>query len=95
MNGKRPYTHTIKYYLGVKKNEKGVPAMAQCVKNPNAAARVSEETVPSPAQCFKRIQHCCSMPQLWLRFNPGPRNFHVPLKNEKTMFKNGKISTTY
>ena len=51
--------------------------MKQWVKNPTTAAQVTAEAqVQSPAQQsgLKDLE----LLQLWTRFNPWPRNFHVP-----------------
>ena len=63
-----------------KKEEKeifpGVPTLAQYVGNPIAVARVKAEAqFGSLAQRseFKDL----ALSQLWLRFNPCPRNFHM------------------
>ena len=60
--------------------------MAQWVKNPTAAGQVTEEVwVQSPAHLSGLKDPL--LPQLWLRFNPWPGNFHMhqewPFKKEK------------
>ena len=57
--------------------------MAQWVKNPTPAARVTAEVwVQSPAQ-YSGLKDP-ALQQLWLGFNSWPRNFHMlqaqPLK---------------
>ena len=60
----------------------GVPTVAQWDKNPTAAARVTTEVrVQSPAQdsglkdlALPQLLHRL---QLWLRFCPWPKNFHM------------------
>ena len=64
----------------------GVPAAAQWVKNPTAAARVAVEVrVQSPAQHSGLKDPTLVQPGL--RFNPWPVNFHrpqvFPLKNKR------------
>ena len=55
----------------------GVPTVAQRVKNSTAGAPVTEGAqVQSLAQC-SGLKYP-GLPQLQLRFNPWPRNFHVP-----------------
>ena len=74
------------FELVLKEYMKGVPAVVQQVKNPTALAPfAAEEQVPSVAWCtgLKDL----ALPQLWLGFNPWPRNFHMPqvwpLKKQK------------
>ena len=69
----------------------GAPTVAQWVKNLTAVAWVAGEVqVPSPAwrhglKDLALLQLQCSL-QLWLRFSPWPRNFHMlwvrPLKKK-------------
>ena len=61
----------------------GVPAVAQWVKNPTAVVQVAEEAqAQSPSWCSGLKDQ--ALPQLWYRtqlylgFNPWPRNFHTP-----------------
>ena len=57
--------------------------MAQWGKNPTTAAWVIVEVClfPSPAQRAKGsggVAAAVYRRQLWLGFNPGPENFHMP-----------------
>ena len=65
-----------------KDKHSGVPAVAQWVKNPTAAAWVPVEVwVGSPAQNRglkdPTLPQLLQRSQLWLRFNPWPRNLHI------------------
>ena len=67
-----------------------VPAMAQWIKNLTAVARVPAEAwIQSPA--WSSGLKDLALAQLWLRFNPWSRNFHVPqmqpLKKKKLHLK--------
>ena len=61
----------------------GVPALAQCVKNPNAVAQVAMEAQVQSSARGSGLKDL-ALPQLHprlhlrLRFNPWPGNFHVP-----------------
>ena len=64
----------------------GVPTVAQWVKNPTAVSQFSAEArvrFPVPRSGLKDSL----LPQLQLRFDPRPRNFHMlqvqPLKKKK------------
>ena len=57
--------------------------MVQWVKNPNATAWITEEAWDrSPAQHSglkdPALPQLWCRSQLWLGFNPWPRNFHMP-----------------
>ena len=58
----------------------GIPAVAQCVKNLIAMAQVAA-VVRSPAQCSglkdQVLPQLQGRLQLWLGFNPQPRNLHM------------------
>ena len=56
----------------------GIPAMGQWV-NPTAAAQVAAEAwVQFPVRHrVKGSSFAVAVAQLWLRFNPWPRNFHM------------------
>ena len=59
----------------------GVPATSQCVKNWTRAAQVAAEPWVWPlVQGVKgsSISTARRWSQLWLGFNPWPRNFHMP-----------------
>ena len=66
----------------------GVPSMAQWVRNPTAVAQAAVEMrVPSPTPhdglkepVLPQLWH---RSQLWLRFTPWPRNYHMLLVSHK------------
>ena len=64
----------------------GVSAVAQCVKNPAAAAGVTvEEWVQSLAWC-SGLKYMALL-QLGLGFNPWPENFHMPRVGHNNFLK--------
>ena len=76
----KPTQYWSELYFNFKKR---APAMVQWVKNPTAVALVSAEAQvwsPAPQSGLKDVSllqvRCRS--QLWLRFNPRSRNWHVP-----------------
>ena len=71
----------------LEKQEEGVPAVAQLVKDPVLSLWHSE-SIPRPLQWLKDPV----LPQLWLRFNPWPKNFHMLwMKKKKKKKKNPEI----
>ena len=62
----------------------GVPTVAQWVKNPTAAAWVTEEVWVCPPAWRSGLNQDPALPhlqhgsQLQLGFNPWPGNFHMP-----------------
>ena len=75
------------------KNEIVIPAVAQCVKNPNALTCIIEETwVWSLALCNELKDPALLQLQLW--FNPWPRKFQMlqmqpkETKKKKKQIKN-------
>ena len=65
-----------------KEHKVRVPALAQWVKNPTAAAQVAAEAqVQSPDPCsglkHLAVPHLWHRSQMWSGFNPWPENFHM------------------
>ena len=65
----------------------GVPAVVQLVNDPACLCGIAG-LIPSPAQWVKDLAllQLWHKSQMWLRFDPWPRNFHmlqVLLKKEK------------
>ena len=64
----------------------GVPAVVQWVKNLMTVAQVSAEAQIQSLVCHSGLKDLAS-PELWLRFNPWPGNFHMqwerPLKKKR------------
>ena len=60
--------------------------MAQWVKKLTAAAQVSAKVQAGPLAWYRELKDLVSQ-QLWLRFEPWPRNFHTlwvqPFKKKK------------
>ena len=82
----KPFPHSGKWLVLI--TTIVVPARAQWVKNPTAAAHISVEVqvlFPCPALWVKGSSVAAAitamvllqLSQLWLRFSPWPRNFHM------------------
>ena len=65
------------------KEDAGVPAVAKWVNDLTCLCG-GTSLIPSPEQWVKGsgIAAAAARLQLWLGFNPWPKNFHVPLQGE-------------